>query len=98
MIKITHCAPVTTSAPFNDLIFLQDLEKCSKMNANVSEIVSKAMQCHLLYLNEVLAALSSFSNDIDVNDKQKMVLKNNFTMKINMGGAFRSPTLLYCRS
>jgi len=66
-------APLSTSAPTNDLLMLQLIEAFRQIDKKIGEIAETKMRLHLWYLSEDLAALPLFSGDICEEDKEAIV-------------------------
>jgi hypothetical protein len=65
-------APLATSAPRNDLKYLQDLE-CSD-DKELASTTSKALRRHLWYLSEELVAFAFLDDEVPLDLKSKMVV------------------------
>jgi len=66
-------APMSTSAPTNDLHMLQLIEEFELVDKKIGAVSEKKMRLHLWYLSEDLAALPLFSDDTTNEKKQAIV-------------------------
>ena len=68
-------SPIASSAPYNDMMFINAIMVYSNINDDCSNAALKGISNHLWYLTEELVPLSLFSNAVDDNMKQKMANK-----------------------
>lgn len=65
--------PIAACAPRNDLCLMQDLQKYSEINKDISDVTSQKMSRHLWYLAEVLVGLAVFDENVTDETKHMMV-------------------------
>lgn len=70
---IQCCVP--SNAPFNDLKLLKDLNRYSRINAEIANCAIEKFQDHLWYLGSELVVLALFSNKVNDNVKARMFRK-----------------------
>ncbi|KAK3928606.1 Aconitate hydratase, mitochondrial [Frankliniella fusca] len=66
-------APVSVSAPRNDLHFLKELILYEKVNSAVAKAAQNRFSAHLWYLSEELVGLSVFDEVLTDDDREKLV-------------------------
>lgn len=66
---------VASNAPYNDLLFIKELERYSAINKKVSEFSFHKFKEHLWYLGPELVVLSLFSNKVTDIVKRRMFEK-----------------------
>uniref|UniRef100_H3AY42 Uncharacterized protein n=1 Tax=Latimeria chalumnae TaxID=7897 RepID=H3AY42_LATCH len=66
-------APIATSAPLNDLKFLERLQKYSKINKGVADGAIQKLLGHLWYLSEELISLAFFDPLVPLDEKRAML-------------------------
>ncbi|XP_050541892.1 uncharacterized protein LOC126905840 [Daktulosphaira vitifoliae] len=72
-IKYWFESSYATKAPNNDFNLIKDLKQYNTIDESISEVALKAFSGHLWYLNEMIAGLSFFNEDLSTDDKNKMV-------------------------
>ncbi|CAH0546966.1 unnamed protein product [Brassicogethes aeneus] len=72
-IRAWYTAPLSTSAPNNDLKFVQALFNYEEINVNVSKIARKKNCAHLWYLSPEAVSIAFFDEQIPEDIKKKMV-------------------------
>jgi hypothetical protein len=68
-------SPLTSDAPINDILLLQQLREYHSINKTLAKVALEKFQCHLWYLGAELAGLAFFSNK--VSPKQKFAMMKN---------------------
>ena len=68
-------APVSSSAPYNDLLLLKTFENYRNIDKISADAAIKAISNHLWYLTEELVPLALFSSSVSDSTKAKMVEK-----------------------
>lgn len=81
-LKHWFMAPYAASAPQNDLNLYKMIDSYKIDDENISHETKKTFSRHLWYLNEELAGLAFFDDDVDENIKLQMV-KNMLTKNGN---------------
>jgi len=66
-------APQAASAPVNDLLMLQLIEDFAQFYRKLARVAENKMRLHLWYESEDSAAVSLFSDDVSVDDKEAIV-------------------------
>lgn len=72
-VRVWFTAPLSSSAPANDLTFLNRIWEYRHVNAEVSKIACQKFLNHLWYLSEDCIALSLFDSDVSLEEKDKIV-------------------------
>uniref|UniRef100_H3ANX0 Uncharacterized protein n=1 Tax=Latimeria chalumnae TaxID=7897 RepID=H3ANX0_LATCH len=72
-IQAWFSAPIATSAPLNDLKFLERLQKYSKINKGVTDGAIQKLLGHLWYLSEELIGLAFFDPLVPLDEKRAML-------------------------
>ena len=77
-------APISSSAPHNDPTLFRKLNNFKTFDKEVAEFDIKAIAGHLWYLTDDLMSLSFFSNDVDNQTKEKMLIAlENVSMNLD---------------
>lgn len=63
---------VTRNAAYNDLLFIKELKRYSKVNKEISNLAIDKFKEHLWYLGSELVVLSLFSDKVPGSTKQQM--------------------------
>ena len=67
-------APISSSAPHNYLTLIRKLNNFKICDKKVAEYAIKTIAGHLWYSTEDLVSLFFFSNDVDNQTKEKMLI------------------------
>ena len=68
-------SPVSSDAPINDLLLIQDLQQFDSVNSKASRAVLKAFSEHVWYLTQKMVQLALFSDKLEENQKHLLANK-----------------------
>src|ERR1700730_7881317 len=72
-IQAWFSAPIPSSAPQNDITFIQRLQKYATVNRDVAAGATRKFLGHIWYLSEEMIGLAFFDSSIDIEEKRAMV-------------------------
>jgi len=81
-IKAWFKAPSATAAPYQDLMFIQNLYSYSSIDINISLVALHKFRNQLWYLTPTAVALAFFDTNISISSKRNLII--NLKNKINI--------------